>query len=168
MTIPATLQVSARSATEQAYDLIRNEILDGELLPGEVVDVRNVVEASGASRTPVRDALERLAQQGLIERKWRVYVIDPSPEEGRQAVATLGVLARQLSADVADADAVITAVRELDAAGGRAPFEKARGAVLALCERSSNQILAQMARQGLDALLYRAQFAIPATAWAAA
>lgn len=49
----------------EAYELIVNMILDGELQPGEAIVESKLAQALGASRTPVREALFRLEQEGF-------------------------------------------------------------------------------------------------------
>jgi GntR family transcriptional regulator of vanillate catabolism len=46
---------------------LRDLILSGELAPGERLSEPSVAERLGASRTPVRAALVRLAEEGLVE-----------------------------------------------------------------------------------------------------
>jgi DNA-binding GntR family transcriptional regulator len=54
--------------TEQAYDRIREELLaGGRLARASRLAEREVARALSMSRTPVRDALRRLAAEGLIE-----------------------------------------------------------------------------------------------------
>lgn len=53
---------------DQAYNAIRTRILDGDLVLGEFVREQEVSEALGVSRTPVREALGRLASEGFLER----------------------------------------------------------------------------------------------------
>jgi DNA-binding GntR family transcriptional regulator len=48
------------------YDILRDEILDLVLLPGEPVDEAGLAERFAMSRTPVREALVRLAGEGLV------------------------------------------------------------------------------------------------------
>lgn len=48
------------------YDALRTDILDLKLRPGLVFSIRDVCEAYGAGRTPVREALIRLSKEGLI------------------------------------------------------------------------------------------------------
>lgn len=48
------------------YDTLREEILDLMLKPGEPVDEVGVAERFAMSRTPVREALVRLAGDGLV------------------------------------------------------------------------------------------------------
>jgi DNA-binding GntR family transcriptional regulator len=54
------------NAVDRAYDKIRAAILDGTLAPGSRLKEKKLVEDCGVSRTPVRDALRRLAAQGYV------------------------------------------------------------------------------------------------------
>ena len=55
------------SLAEQAYVAIRDLIVSLELPPGGVIDERALIEELGIGRTPVREALRRLAQEQLVE-----------------------------------------------------------------------------------------------------
>jgi len=55
-----------RSLRDLAYDDIRDAILSGALAPGERVKERDVAEQMGISTTPVKEALRRLEQEGLV------------------------------------------------------------------------------------------------------
>jgi DNA-binding GntR family transcriptional regulator len=50
-----------------AYATLRDWILHGPLKPGEPLRDTDIAEQLGISRTPVREALIRLAQDGLVE-----------------------------------------------------------------------------------------------------
>jgi len=67
------------SLETQAYEGIKKAILTKELKPGEKVSQNDWVEKLKISRTPVRDALKRLENEGLIirdtERLWHVYTL---------------------------------------------------------------------------------------------
>jgi DNA-binding GntR family transcriptional regulator len=52
---------------DQAYIAIRDAIVSLELAPGAVIDERALIERLGIGRTPVREALRRLAQEQLVE-----------------------------------------------------------------------------------------------------
>lgn len=56
-----------KSATEIAYQQIRARILKGELAQGEHLKERKLAAECFVSRTPVRDALRRLASERLVE-----------------------------------------------------------------------------------------------------
>ena len=55
------------SGVRMVYDQLRDEILDLELLPGSPIDEVQLAERFGMSRTPIREALVRLAGEGLVE-----------------------------------------------------------------------------------------------------
>jgi DNA-binding GntR family transcriptional regulator len=52
---------------DRAYGALRDAIVDGTLAPGERLRDQELCEWLGLSRTPVRDALSRLEQDGLVE-----------------------------------------------------------------------------------------------------
>lgn len=65
-----------------AYDRIRGALLSGVFPPGQPLVEVSLAEWCGVSRTPIREALFRLAQDGLIVRGERgYYVRERSPEE---------------------------------------------------------------------------------------
>ena len=55
------------SGAKLVYDLLRDEILDLVLAPGSPVDEVQLAERFRMSRTPIREALVRLAGEGLID-----------------------------------------------------------------------------------------------------
>lgn len=55
------------SGVKVVYDMLRDEILDLSLPPGSPVDEVQLAERFGMSRTPIREALVRLASEGLVE-----------------------------------------------------------------------------------------------------
>lgn len=55
-----------RSLRDLAYDDIRDAILSGALPPGQRVKERDVADQMGISTTPVKEALRRLEQEGLV------------------------------------------------------------------------------------------------------
>lgn len=68
MPLPRTAGPVARvSARETAYEYLRDWITLGPLEPGEAIRDVDVAALLGISRTPVREALLRLGQEGLIE-----------------------------------------------------------------------------------------------------
>ena len=57
----------AASLSDRAYVAIRDLIVSLELAPGSPIDERRLVASLGIGRTPVREALRRLAQEQLVE-----------------------------------------------------------------------------------------------------
>jgi len=67
-TTPAlTESASVRAASVRIADHLREEILRGELRPGDRIRQEEVAERFGASRLPVREALRMLEADGLTE-----------------------------------------------------------------------------------------------------
>ena len=54
------------SGAKLVYDVIRDEIIDLALAPGSPIDEIQLAERFGMSRTPIREALVRLAGEGLV------------------------------------------------------------------------------------------------------
>ena len=63
--VPGVLQPT--SLADKAYHATRDLIVSLELAPGAVIDERDLIERLGIGRTPVREALRRLAQEQLVE-----------------------------------------------------------------------------------------------------
>lgn len=55
------------SIADNVFSAIENQILSGELPKGTLVTELKLCEQFGVSRTPVREALMRLKQEGLVE-----------------------------------------------------------------------------------------------------
>ena len=81
-----------RSMSDEAYTRLQDAIINGELRPGERLRDYELAERLGTSKTPIRHALDRLADHGLVEmqrnRYTRVAPIDL--DLVRNAVALLG------------------------------------------------------------------------------
>lgn len=61
------LPAEAPSLTDAVVDAVRAGVQQRELVPGEVYSVYQLAELLGVSRSPVREALLRLAEVGLVE-----------------------------------------------------------------------------------------------------
>lgn len=60
-----------QSLAERVYAALKQMIFDFELLPGDYFSEAEVAERTGASRTPVREALHRLRREGYVEVHFR-------------------------------------------------------------------------------------------------
>jgi DNA-binding GntR family transcriptional regulator len=58
---------SGMSASRRVYLSLRRRIVEMAMLPGTRVVERDIAEEFGTSRTPVHEAVQRLADEGLIE-----------------------------------------------------------------------------------------------------
>jgi len=57
-----------RSIADQIYESLKNNIINGEVKPGERLSEADLASTFSASRTPVREAFLRLEQDHLVER----------------------------------------------------------------------------------------------------
>jgi len=120
MNVLSTLQVPARSpqAATQIYEQLRDMILSLKLVPGTVLSRADLQRQFRLSSTPVRDALMRLDEAGLVE----VF-----PQSGT-IVSLIDVpLARQ--AQFLRRAIELEVVRTLAEAPDRALIERLRGVV---------------------------------------
>jgi DNA-binding GntR family transcriptional regulator len=93
MPVPQTRGLVSRSLLrDNAYRAIRDAIVDGTLAPGERLADGDLVQWLGVSRTPVREALARLEQAGLVQTKPGRYTI-VSPLDVRAVSAAQSVTA---------------------------------------------------------------------------
>jgi len=63
----SNVKASKGGSSEHAYWALRQEIVSFVLVPGEDLDEATLVGRLGVSRTPVREALVRLAAEGLVQ-----------------------------------------------------------------------------------------------------
>lgn len=106
------------------YGHLRRAVLDGEIAPGERLGEAELGERLGVSRTPIREAIMRLTQEGLLvaEANKGVRVRTVSAGEARDTYVVreeLDGLAAALAAHAhtdADAGKLRAALEALDAA----------------------------------------------------
>jgi len=79
---------------DQAYVRLRDAILDGTLEPGEQLKDAEIAEWLGLSRTPIREALARLEEYGLVETAPNRYtrVTPLSAGDARDAFSVVAAL----------------------------------------------------------------------------
>ena len=66
------------SLSDQAYQRIKTEILTCELRPGQQIAQKQLVERYDVGKTPVREALQRLTQEGFVQPVPRFgYIVVP-------------------------------------------------------------------------------------------
>lgn len=58
--------IAMGSAAAAVADFIRDQILQGELVPGAKIRQEDIASANGTSRVPVREALRVLESEGLV------------------------------------------------------------------------------------------------------
>ena len=67
MELEATLLKRGVPLSEQVYQVVRGLIVSGRMRPGEAVIEAGLAARLGVSRTPVREALKRISDEGLID-----------------------------------------------------------------------------------------------------
>ena len=67
MKTPTLEKIDRIPLRERVYDLVQRAIVSGELHPGQRVRDLDLAAQLGVSRTPVREALQRLEDEGLVE-----------------------------------------------------------------------------------------------------
>ena len=118
---------------DTAYQAIRDAIVRGDFPPGSVVSNAVVAGELGLSRAPVRDALARLAGEGLVETKPQSYtrVTQVVPKEVRDAAAVVGAMHELATRTAvprltaADVEAMRAANRRFGAATGAGDVDAA-------------------------------------------
>jgi len=58
--------INAKSLREQVYDYIRAELSRGKLTPGMAINLNEISQELGISKTPLRDALLQLDTEGFV------------------------------------------------------------------------------------------------------
>lgn len=81
------LEAQGTALADDVYILLAHAIVQGKLAPGERVRDVEIAELYGISRTPVREAIQRLATQGLLEVSPHRYTRVTTPDESSRAEA---------------------------------------------------------------------------------
>ncbi len=76
-------KIRKNSLKEQVINAIRDAIIEGKFRPGEKIPEQELAEQLGVSRTPIREAVHILEQQGLvlILPKSGTFVAEVDPDE---------------------------------------------------------------------------------------
>jgi DNA-binding GntR family transcriptional regulator len=95
MPLPKSTTPLARVClSDAAYARIRDWILDGTLAPGEPLRDEALAETLGMSRTPIRDALHRLEEEGLVvtTSPRRTHVSEVTIKQAREVYPIMAAL----------------------------------------------------------------------------
>jgi DNA-binding GntR family transcriptional regulator len=86
--------VERHTLADQVYASLKKGILDGDLHPGERLKEVEIATSLGASRTPVREALSRLEQEGLVQplSSGGLTVVELSPNDVEEIFGLLKVV----------------------------------------------------------------------------
>jgi DNA-binding GntR family transcriptional regulator len=133
-----TYEIHRQSLSEQVYHYIKRLILSGEILGGERIPEEKVARQFGVSRTPIREALSRLEEYGLIQIKPRSYavVVALEPREAGQ-LAVIRSQLETLSVSLLTDCGTDTDFRELDLLAQECNALIAEGDIAAAFEKDS-------------------------------
>ncbi len=86
--------LNVSSLREQVYEYLKNEMITGGLLPGSTINLNKIADQLGISKTPLRDALIHLEQEGFVTILPRrgVMVNALSLDEVRHAYDAIGII----------------------------------------------------------------------------
>jgi DNA-binding GntR family transcriptional regulator len=121
----------AAPLSQQVHEALLERIATGRIGPGERAVVEHLAEQLGVSPTPVREALHRLMQDGLIDETsaGKFHVVSLTPEyivETFQVRSALEGLAAELATPVmpeAHLEALRAGLREIDDAVRQGEYE---------------------------------------------
>ena len=89
---------NSKTIRKRIYDHIREQLLNGEILPNHHLIEAKIAREIGTSRTPVREALHSLELEGLIESVPRVgYVVKPVSEEEVEEICAIRIVIEALA-----------------------------------------------------------------------
>lgn len=153
----AEAPLAIASVVDQVYTAIRDRITEGVLARGARIHQEDLADELGVSRTPVREALRRLAAEGLVEMRTNrgARVADVTPAEMHAAYEARLVIepgAARLAARLRP-PSPLAAMRDALAAQRRAipdvgrSFEANRRFHLALVQAAGNEFLLQFVRR---------------------
>lgn len=164
--VPATATApdarASRSGTDEAYEHLKRRILHCEMAPGGELREAALAETTGYGRTPIREALRRLVQEGFVEvRPRQGYRVAPITLASVHDVFELRLLLEPAAVELAIRRApreAITALHDLAHAhyvhGDQDSYERFivdnLNLHVRIAESTGNQRLAQMLRNLLE------------------
>lgn len=91
-----------KSLTERAYEVLKNEILTCSLRPGQQFHQSEVAEMFNFGKTPIREALQRLTQDGLVQPYPRYgFIVTPLTVEDMHEFFELRIILEVAAARIA-------------------------------------------------------------------
>ena len=152
--LPPSPRPGFSTKSDLAYDHVRELVLSGDLAPGAVIPQGSLARTIGISTTPLREALRRLKQEGLVEldahRDARVRPLDATEArdllEMRRSLdplaATLAAQ-RRTAGDVRDAGEALDGLEALSSSPSTAQLESHHRFHAAIHRASHNALLVQ-------------------------
>jgi DNA-binding GntR family transcriptional regulator len=138
--------MAARPLAARIYDELKRDILTCSLRPSQVVYEGELAERYGVSKTPIREALNTLRQEGYVEVvPRRGYIVAPVSIQDVQHILSLRLMLEPAAAELAAQRATADQLRQLRRLaqrtgnqGGPNYFSVDRAFHLAVAEASGN------------------------------
>ena len=127
----ATVPANSPSLHEAIFQKLRSLLVEGAIAPGSKLNERELAERLHVSRTPIREAIRRLAADGLVE-----------------LIANRGAIAVQLS--LADVIHTFDVIAQLEGYSGELAAKNISDATLSELEALQYEMMASYARRDLS------------------
>jgi DNA-binding GntR family transcriptional regulator len=116
---------------EATFQTLKSLLVEGKIAPGSKLNERELAESLNVSRTPIREAIRRLAADGLVE-----------------LIANRGAIAVQLSID--DVIHTFDVIAELEGYSGELAAKNISDSTLSELEALQYEMMASYARRDLS------------------
>jgi DNA-binding GntR family transcriptional regulator len=124
-------QPNSQNLHESAFQKLRSLLVEGDISPGSKLNERELAERLNVSRTPIREAIKRLAADGLVE-----------------LIANRGAIAVQLSLE--DVINTFDVIAQLEAYSGELAAKNISDTALSELEALQYEMMASYARRDLS------------------
>jgi DNA-binding GntR family transcriptional regulator len=126
-----TEQAGSQNLHEATFQTLKSLLVEGKIAPGSKLNERELAERLNVSRTPIREAIRRLAADGLVE-----------------LIAKRGAIAVQLSID--DVIHTFDVIAELEGYSGELAAKNISDSTLSELEALQYEMMASYARRDLS------------------
>jgi DNA-binding GntR family transcriptional regulator len=124
-------QPYSQNLHEGTFQTLKSLLVEGKIAPGSKLNERELAESLKVSRTPIREAIRRLAADGLVE-----------------LIANRGAIAVQLS--IADVIHTFDVIAELEGYSGELAAKNINDSTLSELEALQYEMMASYARRDLS------------------
>ncbi len=124
-------QPSSQNLHEATFQSLKSLLVEGKIAPGSKLNERELAESLNVSRTPIREAIRRLAADGLVE-----------------LIANRGAIAVQLS--IEDVMHTFDVIAELEGYSGELAAKNINDSTLSELEALQYEMMASYARRDLS------------------
>ncbi len=108
------MQNKGQNLSDEIYNLLKTQILNGKLAGGEKIPEESLAKEFGVSRTPIREAVRRLGEYGLVDIKPRCYaVVSTISEKEAKDIARVRIDLECLAIDLITPESLEANIKEL-------------------------------------------------------